>query len=63
MLRILWYSRDHSGNVRNEQKEMQYFSLIEETNLQARQVELTEMKLLNEECILFFSWWALPETL
>lgn len=28
---------------------------MEETNLQARQVELTEMKLLNEECILFFS--------
>lgn len=35
---------------------MQYFSLIEETNLQAGQVELTEVKLLNEECILFFSW-------
>lgn len=43
--------------MRNELKEIDkiFLSLMEETNLQARQVELTEMKLLNEECILFFS--------
>lgn len=51
--------------MRNELKEIDdvLLSLIEEKNPQARQVELTEMKLLNEECIYSFICWTLPETL